>query len=256
MPESYTFMTRVRFLPGLLSMSEQETNTGQGYVDIESPTHLSQGQNFFDQPPFAQILQQISEDTELEVEKLRRLLGGICSDGFISSQAGIDRSDLDARAIDLRRQMSDPQHNSIEGYYISSVSMFYLVKDRLKARESVKQLGQALDAYPYWYHYINEQIKPNYLLDGTYRTHEISSSVSLDLDPPPPTYAGWLVEEAAWKKRSLLWKKRDLLLGIEEVFPQDFAGKSLAFPEMPHSKPATHIWRIRKIAETVREKRD
>ena len=124
-------------------------------------------------------------------------------------------------------------------------------RDRKKLKEILAAIGKSLADYPYWNEYIATQHTQNdYKYDGSY-VSQIGVGFVLTARGRvltlPESYAKWVT-------RKMQVKKRQVLLGIDEIFPQNFGEEQVRIPHRGE-REETKRWRILKASELIPEKR-
>ena len=207
-------------------------------LDIEAPPTLRAGQNFFDQPPYYNVIESISAATSLEKDKLRKLL---YSSSTIGSQSSNSNSTMTSQDLSKLLQIP-PGYNET----VRRVIKNHMEKgSRNKIIGAVAEIGRQLEKYPFWHEYIITQLTHyDYRHDG--------SPVSTREKPEsnfPETYAKWASEKSQKEARLML-------TGIKDIFPQDFATETPSKgPNMPRGeRPSTTRLRILTASELARRR--
>lgn len=200
------------------------------FIELEAPEFLEPGQNFYDQPPFSTILQDASLKTGVKVEALRRMLSRLGK--MLKSYDPVKKGEV-FNSQNLVRLM---QGSGAGELVASGVG----VKSEVQ-RQVFHRIGSKLGHYPYWYEYINTQWSDGFCLpDGSPNTK----------NPRSVTVKSY----AAWADRKLKAEHHLITKGIEEVFPQDFAGQTPLVPTLPgKSSAGGQKWRILKASNLVKE---
>lgn len=192
-------------------MESQELGRRSGAAFIEA------GQNLYDQPPFSEILQTLSEELGLELNTLREYVSTFCNGIRNANQSQIDH---------IPGEM-------IRGY------IHYLKKP---LRPVIKKVVEKMQGYPDWVIYLG-----NVGSTGSYKGDGNQSARERRLNQfPVETYVSW-----AHKKLELEGKlgPAGISVGIEAVFPQDFASQT---PALVLPRGGSRKERIRRrILETT-----
>ncbi len=189
----------------------REGENPQQYLEMEAPEFLEEGENFFNYPPFSQVIDAVSAQTAFDVEDLGRLIN------YLASRVeGLEAGSIE-RAVEFVRRGK-------EGKYPKN-----------DARRGIGSLTQALSPFPDWNEYVKiSQSSGQYKADGTYSLKRKSFT-------PQPSYPAWLAER---KRVDRTIAMRDVIV---EVFPQDLGGAGLSDAvRQSGSRGVRKKWVIRK----------
>lgn len=217
-----------------ITMAEATGEQPGKYIELEAPEYLALEQNFYDQEPFATAVQTVSEKTTIPTEHLRQFLG------HHAKGSNIDR---------MTFTTGSKQHRSskrLAGVFMDT----YLDMSKAKIVEllptytsAIRELLQLLNDYPGWKYYVDTNVAGGqYKYDGTLKSHKVVA-----WPESIPTYAKWAAETLP----KLLNQR---LVGIKEIFPQDFATESPATAQQPAGpRRENRRWRILISSELVRK---
>lgn len=209
-------------------MAETSNNPNLPYIELEAPEHLVPGQNFYDQTPFAQTAADIAKSNGRSVDEIRKIISHLAT--FTPK--------LLKEKIDLTHLLRIYQIQGSLGRPIRELTA-------IQQRRIIADTAEKLQVYPFWYEYVFFLRESMYQYDGNERKNYKRMSTQEE----PSSYVAWVSKKIAAENR---FKS----LGIEEVFPQDFAGISPTHAPTPQGmKPENRRWRILKAAEIVRDKR-
>lgn len=223
-------------------MEEQgsdQRESQEKFVELVAPEYLSPDQNLLDQPPFNSIFQETVSQTKITEGGCRILLLGVV--GEYKAKPEFYGGPEDGGSEHIGQQMTECPvriFRMIQRIRILRKKEFGGLHDFAALVKATKLLGSALARFPYWYEYISSQ-KQVYSKKGEPVQDENFS--------PARSYASWAVRKTDRKSRSVL-------LGIEEVFPQDFSGTTQE-PIVPsHGESSQNRrWKILKASELVRK---
>jgi hypothetical protein len=213
--------------------------------DIESPTHLEEGQNLLDQPPFkfriaqAALKSGIPEDTiRYSLSTAARIPGAdhVFAD---SEEMQAHRRDIYSQLYRSARMGSEMQNPIIN--QLRAVEQFRDEERGIlstKYARAISSLVTALEPYPLWADYLVYK-STGYNLNGEY-TKQPTMFV------PEPTYVAWLMDQQQARKGRKLW-------GIREIRPDAYSGTDpVEHARASGEKAANRYFRIVRHAETGR----
>ncbi len=204
----------------------EEESSNQPFIEIEGPVFLAEGQNFYEQQPFDQILQDVSRQHGVDIAKLRR---------FLTQMA------KQVNSYSLLPQRHD--EIILDVLYIENVRkhLEMLGLPREEGQLATRDLNGKLLVFPYWDQYIATQLSSaTHNSDGIY-------NLKGNRYVPVETYAKYASDK-------LRREKQLRVLGIDEVFPQDFSQESPLGASVPSGSLGTNRkWRILKASELVKE---
>lgn len=219
-----------------------ETQPSPKFIEIEAPEYLEEGQNFYDQPPFNQVLGKVSTQSPLELAKLRTILTSAARKIPLLFEE-VPKTPVEESA----NWEKSIRHN----HSLKRGLRNHLRELGLKSQEEIEQYFDALihlaidlRDYPFWHDYISNQSQ-DYLLDGTPFPSKRGFGVKVKVFPK--SYASWVAQKAAAAEMAVL-------KGIDEIFPQDIGGEIVAIPQRGE-RQETKRWRILKAAEFVATKK-
>ena len=217
--------------------------TGKNFIEIEAQDFLEDEQNFFDQEPFSSVIQEVSENTNTEIAKLRRLLRDY-------AEAYVYNLHYEEYVLPSRGITTKVQHEPSNLIYIDynrRIRHGINKDDAPVYKKATESVVKTLEDYPFWYEYVDTQRDLGaYSNDGTPKPKRHSR-----LDKTL-TYAHWVTQRINIAKRE---KDRAVLLGIDEVFPQDFSGEKIDIPQSTGEKKGNRRWRILKASELIPERK-
>lgn len=208
------------------------------FVELHGPLILPEDANLYEQTPFGEKLgEALTPDVDLSV--LRALLFTF-SRRF--STEGLTEILLNTHIYTLRnllvyslRSLKIKNPTTTSGVYV----------------ETLRNTSDLLMPYPYWCEYIGDTIYQYPGLfgrDGERKVIPQSPTLSSD---EVPTYLGWLPEYVRKKER----QGRNVLLGIDEIFPQDFATESpMRPPDVRGYSQGARNWRLKIASNLAPEK--
>jgi len=214
-----------------MEQKSRETKQQQDYLEIEAPEYLESGQNFYNQEPFRSILAGISERAGVEIDLLRKALSSMARQ--VSTGRGFSPEELNQK-LDNPYFFVGDQYTAGGPVYVSLSDLKISPETK---RNLLAEIGGAVKKYPFWYQYVFTQSTQEYKANGSKK--KIGGNIKRTA---PETYAFWV--------------SKKLLLGIKEIFPQDFAPESqVVVPKKPKERNATRKWRILRAAELVSERK-
>lgn len=222
-------------------MTDREPGEGtsnSGILELEGPAELEPGQNFLDQPPFGPVLEQIGQTSRIDLSNLRKIYLAIATSSRFTSEVfngspalwGYQRSSFNelfkkGRSLAVERDRRDD-------YFRAMADIFKLLSD-----------------YPYIKDYFQSKFDRGlYGIDGAWNV-VASGNPSANIIKTE-SYAKWVTKKQAREGKL----NNQVLLGIDEIFPQDF-GRSKTGLVGYGVKTQHRRWRILKAAELVSEKR-
>lgn len=197
-------------------------------IGVLTTERLEPGKNFYEQPPFENILENVSGKTSVNVEELRRLLH-------------ILTSNTSFKEFKTSQELTQAMRIG----FVGARSEVLAEKERANRTaydEGVKEMGEQLLEYPYWMEYIKLNRSEFYLPDGSprpegQRSTFISSITAL-------SYGKWAEDRMA---RDYRFNLRDL----EEVLPQGFETQP-NLPSAPKSSQVRKAYRVIKATELTK----
>lgn len=208
---------------------------------VEASETLEPGQNFYDQPPFKAVIGAVSSKYHLPAERLREIISSLAQLGV---PWGVGKS---TKATDLNsQQLAKKVQNPYDLDVRDVLKQHKVVRGDIPYFEALHEIFDKLSEYPYWHNYAVEQkSQPFYRADGTY----LEAPKLSKIPNFPETYAKYASVKI---KRS----HNAVLLGIEEVFPQDFKRVSPSLDEpTTEGKSQTRRWAILKTSELIKSRR-
>lgn len=169
---------------------EDRRLSGEGktvFIKLEAPAYLEDEQNLYDQPPFSETLSVLSAEFGLDISGLR---------GCLSRLSKV----MDRRFPGTR-----------------APEMVYLAAAPEPFRKAILRLEEILQDCPYWFDYLGYIGSISaYKSDGS---RFVNPNKHGQVQLPVESYTNWV-----HKKLELEGKIK--AVGIEEIFPQDFADQS------------------------------
>jgi len=141
-------------------------------------------------------------------------------------------------SLDLAKEFRENRYKSDITKIMKSAKIEEM--DPEKVQGVLQEITQKLCNFPHWNQYVVNQLDiRSYSYDGEAR----KASVGFE----PESYLRWI-------SRSEEMKRRSKLLGISEVFSQDFSEESPAMPKQQESKRRVNRrWKILKASELVKD---
>ena len=215
---SFTSITRARpayeptFNPQSLVNFADQGGRGapEKFFTLEAPPQLTEGQGFYDQPPFNPIVGNASEQSGIPQSNLQVAL----------TQFGRSRDWQELRDMTPQKQV---EYARTSGTYTFSYSTFMYTCGLRAAQKQPFQAAATdmivrLADYPYWMEYIRTQyVSHLYKADGTYHPRQTN-------DIPPLSYAQWASEQL---EADANIKKIAAELVAQQAFPQQFGEKTV-----------------------------
>lgn len=186
-------------------MQERKENSPRRLL-IEAPERLELGKNFYDHPPFNEVISRAVREHPSANQSLQHR-----AVTHIAREVGRTRDSQ--RQASLLALYEDPNRRA----------KLFLGSKRYGFREDAVALGQILGTFqlfPLWTDYVNSQlIRSSYNEDGGYRAARTNVALV-----HPPSYPAWLEEEAQRMGRI---SKFAVQVVLAETFPQQLEGKSV-----------------------------
>lgn len=188
---------------------EHVTHNGQEYIELFEQRFLKEGQDFYDQSPFCDVVSTISETLQLvPAPDLKRAITKNTQETY-------------------NYQFQNDQNMPFDGNkyiisYIESKSRTRNASDfreieKFKIHAGILQTVNELKPYPYWVEYVATQMMHSqYRIDGTFslkRGKLASKFMQI------PTYTEWLVHKVARTRKIRHFAIQQVL---QETFPQQF----------------------------------
>jgi hypothetical protein len=194
-------------VPGTPPVPQRETGIHpQSLLRVEAPPSLNEGQNFYDQEPFATVLQAVAKEHQFDLSVMRYALSSLASASSIQEMTPQELAEWGQGVLENKQQVSRLD-------YIISAKKVGGRKAELK-RAVHRMFGQLAD-YPYVIDYISSKLSRDfYRYDGDY-----AKTTKSDFQPIS-SYAHYASERQ--KLEATLFRQ-----GIAEVFPQQFGGQSM-----------------------------
>lgn len=213
------------------------------YIELESPESLARGQDFYDQPPFNDVLQVVSNSSNLPEEVIGYILTRLAKQyrdrSFNAGSPIKDSQELSRKMREYDIHVDDIQ--AIRGSIrrLRSMRAKLPLKDALQA---IQQLGIQLEQFPLWAEYVDANLASGiYRSDGTFYQNCLAKSFA-------ESYASWITHRL--QREGIL-----VTYGIHEIFPQDFAAEiPTDVPVDRGSSRENRRWRILKASELIRPK--
>lgn len=221
-------------------MTQEDVNAKPQFLELDAPEMLTLDQNLFEQPPFDIILQDISAQTGVATNTLRGFLTSVSRK--YTTEVGRNRDkQITSPELSLQMQMfrEGQVYDGTIGADFNSI-LFRHGPITQAEIEAIRKLGVALGEYPYWSDYIRTHSHFGYrTINGT----PIKSLIN-----PEETYAKWVVHKLSSRSDARL-------LGIHEIFPQDFSVESpTQVPLSQTTKGGHRRWQILKASNLIPEK--
>jgi len=215
-------------------------------IELEGSPYLEDEQNFYDQLPFREVIDVNNLDIDLSY--VRKAVTRTCryagSTTFMGSEVDLN---IKAHRLVIKPYLtlwrlkssirSDIKRSGAEGSLVS------LTDQCLKA---VADVTAKLIPYPSWVEYVVIHLSSNdYSEDGIRRSQSNREFLH-------ESYLSWA--SRGQRNRKIL-RERGILVGIEEVFPQDFADSTLmTLPIEPGRKPVNVRWKMLRAAEITKDR--
>lgn len=207
------------------------------FVELQGPLILPQEANLYEQTPFAEKLDQVL-NPGVELDALRAFLTD-CSGRSTEKVIGIF---FNANKYNIRHSLT------------YSLSQSRIKNPATRVDEYVEALhktGQLMGPYPYWCEYIRgvfNQYPRLFRRNGERKNIPQSPTMS---EEEVPTYLGWLPGYTRKVER----QEDKVLLGIDQIFPQDFATESPTRPpEVKGNSQVARNWQFRIAANLTPER--
>lgn len=150
-------------------------------IKLEAPEYLEPEQNFYQQPPFNEILEDAALQTGIQIEALRRALTSTSRHDIIPYFSAPSIS-----SQDLSREMQ-AEHNPSLRRILDNIMREARGPKRDKYKQALKIIGKGLEEHLDWNEYIVTQSKDAYNNDGS---RKLGSSPFSRIYPQ--TYARWV----------------------------------------------------------------
>lgn len=209
----------------------------QQFIDLDAPSELEEGQNFFDQPPFNILSEEVATRFPVQAETLRRTIPRTARESWRLAQPQGNPWDYESIARTIRVR------EFIEGLQYSTKMRDI---DFEVFREALLTFYGQLNEFPYWAEYVRFKRDPGiYKTDGTYAPRNPNM-----VYVPAPSYARFASER--------LEREPNLRLGgIELIFPdtQQEQIRAVNAPALGKGREWRY-WRLMKASELIPEKRN
>jgi hypothetical protein len=206
---------------------------------------MESGVNLYDQVPFRDPIQTISQESGILIETIRVIVPAV-SEFQAHHQVGILTEEekqtilANSKKEILRSVSAIGLRTGKQGY-----QKFIPIFERLALSIqdvplSTELLGQ--DAIPHWVSYLRYSVK-----SGSHRSNEYSGTGERNKTNRGKigtyTYLGWVMEQA----RSIEADKRAILFGIEEIFDPEIQKQAF----LSGRRQSNRRWRILKAADLI-----
>src|SRR5581483_2319533 len=171
----------------------------QDSLEISGPPALLEGQNFFEQEPFAKIVQNEAVSSGISPQILRYVIRRMGL-SFSGETGEATLAHLRSIGPDLLHLSEWRRVNGIVSIAIDLMNNRHIadVPDPQSLNKSANSMFNSLIQYPYWASYINsEQTTAFYRPDGEYFKQKNQNKNHY----PIPTYVEWLSRKLARMKR-------------------------------------------------------
>ncbi len=190
-------------------------------IVIDGPEYLEPEQNFYDQSPFREVMDQTAQQSGLPIPVLRSALSKVRPGEHVS-----DRSEWRK----MHRQLipgSSP-------------------KDTQGFKVTIRAMGQSLEEYPY----IREYMGVAGLSYADYFTNGDPKQSRGNFKSKIPSYGKWVSDRL---KAEQQWEQNKVLLGMEEIFPE--TGSPAEEARATGHKASWRRYTVLKVSEMIREER-
>lgn len=203
------------------------------FLEVDPPQRLEEGQNFYNQMPFRDILSSVAQNHSLTVEQLRRILSTLTSLSAFAEYKTTEALTSAMRAGFARAK--------IDHLLIRHAD----AQERRTYWQAIRELGTQLAEFPFWRDYIKSNRTSNYFHDGSQRPKQSSAR----FPTTAPNYAQWVTEKIARTYRLRLE-------GLQEALPRGFGTEpTTRVPAEVNPSPVGKTYRILKMSELVRFKK-
>lgn len=209
-------------------------------IEYNAGECLTVDQNLYNQPPY-QALPRIAQEAGISLSKLRgehvRAADQLEQD--LSAKKGIYLTLLSPDQI----RSATLQHPHLAK---DSFRRWSLYKPEINLPVVADVLSELATA-PLWYAYLAAYQEKDFGLPGELKYRQdgqirFQNRKYYD-EEPTPTYPRWLSQEIVRRERAADFDRRKVVLGVEEIFPQDFAGEAKLHPQVEQAV-GMRRWRI------------
>jgi hypothetical protein len=198
-------------------------------LHLVAPRYLADGDNFYSQPPFAQVIYAAAEQKHFTERQLRIGLSTVV--GEIHETISLDRKPYGLNRSSVRERIGRASETE-QLFDKTEIEEGTFGKLKVVFADELLQIGTNLERFPYWSSYVHAKRRP-----GGYNKEGERVRKRHDLGDLEPTYPYWLKQILQSQGTRRQW-------GIQELIPTADPGEAAAQTgqRLEHRR-----WIIRKI---------
>ena len=200
------------------------------YVELSGERKLREGQNFYDQQPFVQAVQEGVDSSGIPHEAVRFTLTHLSRklDGVDVEDSPWEKNKL---ILNLFSSLSNYGSKNIQNYINNSTGRTVY---RPEFRNGVRVALFSLRDYPYWVDYVSTQnSNDQYLTDGTFQLRSYTSMDRAAMFLSTDTYIEWLTKKVERNRKIGILA---IQVVLDETFPDQKFSQALLQKYMCHHR--------------------